>query len=90
MKLYRLKLTISCIGYPTETFYAPFVTLFPVFKSAFQKENEFKTRVSLLYKINHDCSAESQLNIKSDYTILKFNPLLDIWNRIKFFLKYNY
>ena len=90
MKLYRLKLTISCTGYPTETFYAPFITLFPTFKCASQKENDFRTQISLLYKINHSCDTESQLNIKSDYTILKFNPLSDIWGRFKFFLKYNY
>ncbi len=88
MKLYRPKFTITCVGHPTETFYANFVTMFPSFKCGSQREDDFKAKVSLLYMINHNIGDPEKelnitdLNIKTDYITLETNLLLDIWGYI--------
>lgn len=86
MKIYRPTAIITCPGYKTETYFAPFATLFPSFKCAWNKEQEFIGQAKVMYEVNtideNDIN-HSDIAVDISYRVLQFHPLRDIWNRIR-------
>ena len=98
MKLWRPIVEVHLKGGPTETYYAPFVTIFPSFKSQFKKLEEFQNQCRFLYIMNvltpRGAKVEDDvmdgIEIHTRYKKLEFHPFMDIFNRIVVWCQYRF
>lgn len=95
MTVYRPKVEVTMPGGPTETYFAPFVTWFPSFKSAAKHEEDFVNQARFLYYLQHVGPNENltedkleDLQSQVTYKKLTFHPIRNLIRRIECWCMY--